>query len=259
MRYNNLNTTRSTGTYLEPYYIMVKTADGEELGLMQIYTQNDRQNIISYLVGTTDEGTNKLKLCTFSADSNIVSPTQLDNQIAEDEAISSELATLETTGTRITKQMIIVPIENTLLYVEPIYQTMINESEIPLLKKVVVASGNKVAIGDTLQEALQNLLSNSAVDIEVENTEDIDGLIDSIIKANQNLKESTNNSDWSMIGSDIERLQTLIDSLETIRKEENANTENTNDEVNNTNIIDNTINENTINSEDMNVTANEGI
>ena len=256
VRYNNLNTTRSTGTYLEPYYIMVKTDDGEELGLMQIYTQNNRQNIISYLVGTTDGGTNKLKLCTFSADSNIVSPTQLDNQIAEDEAISSELKTLETTGTRITKQMIIVPIGNTLLYVEPIYQTMINESEIPLLKKVVVASGNKVAIGDTLQKALQNLLSNSAVDIEVENTEDIDGLIDSIIKANQNLKESTNNSDWSMMGSDIERLQTLIDSLETMREEENANTENT-DDVNNTNTIDNTINENIENSEETNVTVNE--
>ena len=259
VKYNSLNTTRSTGTYLEPYYIMVKTDDGEELGLMQIYTQNDRQNIISYLVGTTDGGTNKLKLCTFSADSNIVSPTQLDNQIAEDEAISSELATLETTGTRITKQMIIVPVGNTLLYVEPIYQTMINESEIPLLKKVVVASGNKVAIGDTLQEALKNLLSNSAVDIEVENTEDIDGLIDSIIKANQNLKESTNNSDWSMMGSDIERLQTLIDSLEKMREAEASNTENT-DNQNNTNTIDsNTIGEDIENGNNVNITANENI
>ena len=259
VKYNSLNTTRSTGTYLEPYYIMVKTDDGEELGLMQIYTQNDRQNIISYLVGTTDGGTNKLKLCTFSADSNIVSPTQLDNQIAEDEAISSELATLETTGTRITKQMIIVPVGNTLLYVEPIYQTMINESEIPLLKKVVDASGNKVAIGDTLQEALKNLLSNSAVDIEVENTEDIDGLIDSIIKANQNLKESTNNSDWSMMGSDIERLQTLIDSLEKMREAEASNTENT-DNQNNTNTIDsNTIGEDIENGNNVNITANENI
>lgn len=259
VRYNNLNTTRSTGTYLEPYYIMVKTETGEELGLMQIYTQNDKQNIISYLVGTTDGGTNKLKLCTFSADSNIVSPTQLDNQIAEDEAISSELETLETTGTRITKQMIIVPIGNTLLYVEPIYQTMINESEIPLLKKVVVASGNKVAIGDTLQEALKNLLSNSAVDIEVENTEDIEGVIDSIIKANQNLKDSTNNSDWSMIGSDIERLQTLIDSLEKMREAESSNTENTDNE-NNTNTIDsNTIGEDIENGNNVNITANENI
>ncbi len=259
VKYNHLNTTRTTGTYLEPYYIMVKTHDGEELGLMQIYTQNNRQNIISYLVGTTDGETNKLKLCTFSADSNIMSPTQLDKQIEEDEAISSELKTLETIGTRITKQMIIVPVGNTLLYVEPIYQTMINESEIPLLKKVVVASGNKVAIGDNLHEALQKLLSNSAVDIEIENTEDIEGVIDSIIKANQNLKDSMKNSDWSMMGSDIERLQTLIDSLETMREEEAANAENTEDEINTNTIDDNTINENIENSEDTNITANENV
>ncbi len=256
VRYNNLNTTKSTGTYLEPYYLMVKTDNGEKLGLMQIYTQNGRQNIISYLIGTTNGGTNQLTLCTFSADSNIVSPTQLDKQIEEDEAISAELKTLETTGTRITKQMIIVPVGDTLLYVEPIYQTLINESEIPLLKKVVVASGNKVAIGDTLQEALQNLLSNSAVDIEVENTEDIEGLIDSIIKANQNLKESTNNRDWNMIGSDIERLQTLIDSLETMRKEESSNNENVENTesanaTNTTNTLNNMTNDNMENTNEL--------
>ncbi len=239
VKYNNLNTTRSSGTYLDPYYIMINDNGEEKLGLMQIYTQNNRQNIISYLVGTTEGGTNKLKLCKFSEDSNIVSPIQLDSQIEEDEAISSELETLETTGTRITKEMIIVPIGNTLLYVEPVYQTMINESEIPLLKKVIVASGNKVSIGDTLQEALQNLLSNYAVDIEVENTEDIEGLIDSIIKANQNLKDSTNNNDWEMMGSDIERLQTLIDSLEKMKEEEDAtNTTNTTS-TDETNSIDN--------------------
>ena len=197
-----------------------------------------------------------MNLCKFSADSNIVSPTQLDQQIEEDEAISSELETLETTGTRITKEMIIVPIGNTLLYVEPVYQTMINESEIPLLKKVIVASGNKVAIGDTLQEALQNLLSNYAVDIEVENTEDIDGLIDSIIKANQNLKDSTNNNDWEMMGSDIEKLQTLIDTLESLKKEEEdtSNSTNTNN-TDETNIIDNNVNQ----SNDINVTVNQNV
>ena len=55
---------------------------------------------------------------------------QLDKQIQEDEAISAELETLNATGTKLTKQMIIVPIDNTLLYVEPIYQTMLNESEV---------------------------------------------------------------------------------------------------------------------------------
>ena len=158
---------------------------------------------------------------------------QLDQQIEEDEAISAELESLNTTGTRLTKQMIIVPINNTLLYVEPIYQTMLNESEIPLLKKVVVASGNKVAIGDTLSRALQNLLSQYAVDIEVENTEDIDGLIDAIIKANDNLTESNNSNDWELMGSDLKRLQELINSLEELKAEEDQKQEELNSTTDN--------------------------
>ena len=147
---------------------------------------------------------------------------QLDKQIEEDEAISTEIEALNKTGTKITKQMLIIPVENTLLYVEPIYQTMLNESEVPVpvLKKVVVASGNKLAIGDTLTKALENLLSKYAIDIEVENTDDIDGLIETIIKTNKNLIESSNNSNWEMIGKDIQKLQDLISSLEKMKQAE---------------------------------------
>jgi len=130
------------------------------------------------------------------------------------------LEALNVTGTKLTKQMLIVPIKNTLLYVEPIYQTMLNESEVPILKKVVVASGNKVAIGDNLTKALENLLSKYAVDIQVENTDDIDGLIEAIIKANGNLTEYNKNGDWEMVGKDIKKLQELIDSLEKLKEEE---------------------------------------
>ena len=250
-KYNSGTSNKGVGSYMEPYYTMVKTDNGNELGLVQIYTPNEKQNIIAYLVGTIENGENKLQLYKFPADSNIVGPMQLDKQIQEDEAISAELETLETTGTKITKNMIIVPIENTLLYVEPIYQTMLNESNTPILKKVVVASGNKVAIGDNLEKALQNLLSKYAVDIEIENTDDIEGLIDSIIKANNNLTQSNENNDWEMMGKDIQKLQTLIDSLEKMREEENKNNtnntttandvneiRNSTDIVNNTNVVE---------------------
>lgn len=238
-KYNSVKSSKSTGTYMEPYYTMVKTENGEKIGLMQIYTPYERQNLISYLVGTTNGATNELKLYKFSADSNIVGPMQLDKQIEEDEAISSELEALNTTGTKLTKQMIVVPIENTLLYVEPIYQTMLNESEVPVLKKVIVASGNKVAIGDTLNKALENLLSKYAVDIEVENTEDMKGLIEAIIKANENLTKSNNNNDWEMMGKDIQKLQDLISSLEKVKEKEEKKEEElektTSNTTNNTN------------------------
>ena len=256
-RYNSVRSTRSTGTYLEPYYAMINLSGNEEIGLMQVYTQEGKQNIISYLVGTTQGSTNKLKLYKFSPDSNILGPMQLDNQIEEDEAISSQIEALNITGTRLTKKMIIIPVENTLLYVEPIYQTMLNESDVPILKKVVVASGNKLAIGDDLKKALENLLSQNAVDIEVENTDDIEGLIEEIIKANTNLTESNESNDWELMGSDIRRLQELINSLDQmIQAEEESQTDEqqsignevdasniSNENIDNSNVNDNAIDE----------------
>ena len=249
-KYNSVRSTKSTGTYMEPYYTMLKTTDGEKFGLVQIFTPDEKQSIIAYLVGSTEGTTNQLKLYKFSEDSNIVGPMQLDKQMEEDEAISKELDALNTTGTRLTKQMMAVPINNTLLYVEPIYQTMLNEqSEIPVLKKVIVASGNKVAIGDTFENALDNLLSTYAVDIEVENTDDVEGLIDAIIKANQNLTESNENNDWEMMGRDIKKLQDLINSLEQAQEaedKEQAKNEDTNSINSDANLIEST-----------NVTTNE--
>ena len=241
-KYNSVKLSKSTGTYMEPYYTMVKTNDGEKMGLMQIYTPDEKQNLISYLVGSTNGATNELKLYKFSADSNIVGPMQLDKQIEEDEAISAELETLNTTGTKLTKQMIIVPIKNTLLYVEPIYQTMLNESEVPVLKKVIVASGNKVAIGNSLSNALENLLSKYAVDIGVENTEDVEGLIEAIIKANENLTNSNNNNDWEMMGKDVQKLQDLITSLEQVKEKEDKKKEELEKTTSSNNTIANEVN-----------------
>ena len=248
-KYNtSMQTTKATGTVLSPYYTMLKTTDSDKdtLGLVQTFTPSGKQNIISYLVGSYEDGTSKLKLYKYASDNNILGPMQLDTQISQDETISKELDALNVTGTKITKQMIIVPIQNTLLYVEPIYQTMINESDVPVLKKIIVASGNKVAIGNNINEAIKNLLSQYAVDIEVENTDDLQGLIDAIIKANNNLTESNKNNDWEMMGSDIKKLQGLVNSLEKLQEEEkkskkNSNTTNNTDENEINSIIDENI------------------
>ena len=242
-KYNSTIVTKSSGNIMKPYYTMINKKGSNEVGLIQIYTPDSKQNLISYLVGTTEGSANKLKLYKFSQDSNILGPMQLDNQIEQDELISSEIKALNTTGTRVTKDMVVVPINNTLLYVESIYQTMLNEeSKIPMLKKIVVASGNKVAIGNNLEEALKNMLSKEASNIEVENTDDIDGLIDAIVKANKNLSESTNNKDWELMGSDIKKLQGLIDSLETEKAKEDKKKSDIKNEVNEVNnVIENVV------------------
>ena len=201
-----------------------------------MYTQKNKQNITSYLVGTVENGQNKLTLKTLHSDTSILGPTQLDTQIAQDENIQSQIDGLSVTGAKITRNMIIVPVDNTLLYIEPVYQTLVNESKLPTLKKVIVASGNKAAIGNNLQEAVENLISKSATKIDLNSTDDIDGLIDSIIKANDNLSESLESNNWELMGFDIQKLQGLI---QTLKKK-------TNDEKKNEN---NTVNENVVSNE----------
>ena len=217
------STTKSNKATLEPYEAMIKTPDSEEnkFGLVQMYTQEGKSNIISYLIGTCDGTDCKLKIYKYPTDSNILGPTQLDNQITQDETISAELETLNVTGSKISKEMKIIPINNTVLYVETIYQTMTNEPNTPTtLKKVIVASGTKVSIGNTIKEAIENLLSQSAVNIEITNTEDVEGMIDAIINANKNLTESNNRNDWEMMGADLKELQELIETLEKMLEEE---------------------------------------
>ena len=246
-KYNSTVISKSTGTILEPYYTTVNNGDGEEVGLVQIYTPSSKQNLISYLVGTTNGSDNILKLYKFSEDSNILGPMQLDKQLEQDETISLAINALNTTGTKVTKDIVVVPVNNTLLYVESIYQTMLNEEvKVPALKNIVVASGNKVAMGNNLKEALQNLLSKDASNIEVENTDDIDGVIDALVKANKNLSESTSNNDWELVGSDIKKVQGLIDTLEKLKEQEDKKKEALEKENKQSNSINNVVEENII-------------
>ena len=227
-------TKTSAVTKIEPYYTMVKENGENKVGLVIPYTVDGKQNITSYLIGTVDNnGKMNLKLYKYASGSNVLGPTQLDKEIEQDERISKEIESINVTGTKVTKTLIIVPIGDSLLYVEPIYQTQLNEKNaIPLLKKVVVASGNKVAIGDNIKEALENLVSQSAVNIEVESSDTIEDLINAIIKANQDLKDSTATQNFEMIGKDITKLQELIDKLQKQRLLEEERKANIKDETN---------------------------
>lgn len=230
-----INSSTTETTQMTPYYAMVKTIDSKEakIGLVLPYTIYGKQSITAYAVGTYEDGKMQIKLYRYPSDNYVLGPMQLDTQISQNEAISKEIESLDVSGTKLTKNIVVVPIDNKLIYVESIYQEYINESDsLPKLKKVVVASGNKIAIGNDLKTALNNLVSQG-VNIEVENPENEAELIKSIIKANKDLKESTANSDYEIMGKDIKKLQTLIDKLEELQnKESNKNKENNNENSN---------------------------
>ena len=224
---------KSVTTTLDSYYTMVKD---NNIGLVQIYSPNNKQNLIAYLVGINESGINKLKTYRLSSDEVILGLTQLDNKIMQDENMKNQIEKLNVTGAKISKNIMVVPVEKTLLYIEQIYQTKINEKEDgnPLLKKVIVSSGNKVAIGNNLKEALENIVSQEATSIDTNTTDDIDGTIQSIIKANKNLTNSMNSKNWEIIGSDIKTLQELIDKLEMQKKKEDEKKNININSVNNT-------------------------
>ncbi|MCI8481853.1 MAG: COG1615 family transporter [Clostridia bacterium] len=240
-KYSRTTQTSTKGIKQEPYYTMLKTIDSNqmELGLVTSYTLLDKQSLKAYLVGTYDEyGNAKLRLYKFPQDTNILGPMQLETLLGQDETISKELESINISGMRTIKNMIAVPINNTVLYVQPIYQISLNETKsIPTLKKVVVACGNKVAIDDTLKGAIKNLLSQSALNIEVENTDTIEDLIEAVIKANNNLQTSSNNNDWEMIGKDMKKLQDLINKLEELKEEEDKKKQIQNQLTTNQNIL----------------------
>ena len=216
-------TNKSSKTTLDSYYTFVNEGT-EKIGLVQMYMPKDKQIISSYLIGTVKDGENVLNLKTFSGDNNILSPTELDIQISQNEEIQTEIDNLSATGVKVTKNMIIVPIQNTILYIEPIFQTAINESKLPILRKVVVASGNKVAIGNNLEEAIQKILVQSEANIETIVSDDIEGIMKLIVKANNNLTLSLDSNNWEMMGTDIKKLQELIKQMEEKMEGNQSNT-----------------------------------
>ena len=234
---NTTQISTKTGTVIEPYYTVLKTVDSNSarLGLVVPYTPYGKGNITAYLVGSVDEnGKNILKTYRYEKGSNVVGPIQLDAQIMQDEAISAEIEALNTAGTKIMKNIVLVPIKDKLVSVESIYQQYVNdENAVPVLRKVIIASGSKVTTGNSYEEALNNLISQNALEIEVDNTDDIDDLVEAIIRANNNLKISTQSGDWAQMGKDTSKLQELISRIEELKQkeEEKKSEESTVDEL----------------------------
>lgn len=208
---------------IKPYYTYLKTENSEpELGLTISYTKANKQSLNSYLVGTYKDGANKLVLYKLISDTTLPGIQQLNVLIDQDKTISQELNKLNTTGTELIRKTYVVPIENNILYVQPVYQVLLNESKVPTLKKVIVASGTRVAMGDNFVEALTTLMTDSARKIQYENTEDKEQLLKAIIRASNNLKDSAEVQDWELMGSDIKRLQSLIDQLDELMKNDHS-------------------------------------
>ena len=199
-------------------YTILKEGTDLKPAIITTYTPEKRKNIVSYLVGQSENGVNKLTMYRYNEKSEL-SLSFIDTQIEKDEKVQKELRELTTLGTELKTVRILLPYENTTLYIKTIYQVFLNEDSVPVLKKVIVANKGKVGIGNNLKEAMQRMLTENAIDIDVRDLENEDELKDAIIKQNKTLKDVIKQGDFEYIGKDIQKLIKLVDQLEEVSKE----------------------------------------
>ena len=204
-------------------YTVLKTQNDLKQSIITTYTPEKRKNIVSYLVGQSENGINKLTMYRYNEKSEL-SLSFIDTQIEKDLKVQKELRELTTLGTELKTVRILLPYENTTLYIKTIYQVFLNEDSVPVLKKVIVANKGKVGIGNNLKEAMQRMLTENAIDIDVRDLANEDELKDAIIKQNKTLKDVIKQGDFEYTGKDIQKLIKLVDQLEEISKEKKKTT-----------------------------------
>ena len=145
---------------LAPTYV-VATLPGEtqpEFLLMLPFTPRGRDNLIGLMMARCDgEHLGEKVVLLLSKQEILLGPMQVEARINQDQNISKDLTLWNQQGSQVLRgQMLVLPIEHTFLYVEPIY-IQASQAKMPQLKKIALAMGNNLVYADTYQEALAQL------------------------------------------------------------------------------------------------------
>ena len=145
---------------MEPYYTVMKLPGEkkEEYILLLPFTPSKRDNLAAWLTARCD-GANygKILAYTFPRDRLIYGPKQIDARINQDAFISQQLTLWNQRGSEVIRgSMLVIPIEKSLLYVQPLFLTA-DKGGLPELRRVIVAYGDQVVMEDTLELALQRI------------------------------------------------------------------------------------------------------
>lgn len=147
---------------MEPYYIIMKLPNGnsEEFILMTPYIRaGGRKNMVAWFCAKCDQDDyGRLVLYRFPENKNVYGPQQVAGRASQDTVISQQLSLWNQQGSKVgSGNLMVIPIESSLLYVMPVY--MISTStQIPELKRVIVALGDNIAMAPTLGEALSSVV-----------------------------------------------------------------------------------------------------
>ena len=153
------------GVRVNPSYLMLQTPGEEEVEfvLMVPFTPaGEKKNLVGWLIARNDRP-NYGQLMAFQVpgDPQVDGPSQVEARIENDQEISQQFTLWEGAGSQIIRgQLLVIPMDDRILYVEPMYL----QSEVlafPELKKIILADGSDVVMADTIQQGLAMLVDGS--------------------------------------------------------------------------------------------------
>lgn len=150
---------------MEPYYTLARMPhrDRMEFMLMSPVTPENRNNMISWMAANSDpENYGELVSFQLPRERLIYGPSQIEARIDQDPEISRQIALWDQRGSRVIRgNLMVIPIENSFMYVEPVF-LLADEDDIPQLQRVIVAIGEEISMQPTIEAALFELFGEEA-------------------------------------------------------------------------------------------------
>lgn len=151
------------GKMMQPYYTIMKLPgkDHEEYILMLPFTPKGKSNLSAWMVARSDdEHYGTLLTYTFPKQKLVYGPSQIVARINQEAEISRQISLWDQRGSKVIQgNLLVIPIEESLIYVRPLYLKA-DEGKIPELKRVIVGYEDSIAMEKTLDEALAKIFGN---------------------------------------------------------------------------------------------------
>jgi uncharacterized protein len=146
----------------EAYYVYMRLPDepNPEFLLLQPMVPQSRPNMIAWVAARNDlPNRGEVRVYQFAQDTNVQGPNQIEARIDAEPTISSQVSLWDQAGSKVIKgNLIVIPLQDSLIYLQPIYLQSANAT-FPQLQKIVLANSNTVVWGNTLQDSLNLLLA----------------------------------------------------------------------------------------------------
>ena len=192
----------------------------EEFILMLPFTPKGKNNLIAWMVARSDgENYGKLVVYRFPKQKLIFGPKQVTSRISQDAEISRQISLWDQRGSQVIRgALLVIPIEESLLYVQPLYLRG-EGGKIPELKRVILAYDKTIAMEETLEKALAKVFGENIPTVEKKTVEkqaqsetDLTSQAQAAYKA---ALEAQREGDWTTYGKEIKRLGEIISKMQT--------------------------------------------